>query len=375
MSAKKFVVVLTVCLSVSFALFASLVLGGVFSSPPDTVITNRVVYVEGNLTSKANVLIVNSTLIAQKPNTYFSFTNGNITLINSVFSGFGGRAILNVLGSTSRLTLNNVTFTKIAGATKIQSLKNAYLHDLAFPNVTANIVPLILNGLANSVLDGLTYNMKTLYTVKSAVAISVEGCQNLTLSKIVGIGLRNVNTPHFHVCLSGSSNYQIIVSDSVFFGGGNGGVTGSIVWRNCTFDSNTDGTEVRKFGDTRFYDCVWQNITGSEINLQSGMEASFIRCTFYKGAIDLDNGTAYVTNCTFPNGMVTYDGGDNNGAYERAGVLYQFWNYSGFCLGIRTTWDENFGILLKPDFSYDNFTVSFIFNDNGAVFMLKDATP
>ena len=332
-------------------------------------IRNSTLSFNGDLSTLGNndISIENSTIIFRSPGNFIlKASNKKLILTDTAVinlkSGF--------IGSAKTLKFYNVSFVNVSGTVTFQQITNATIKDLTFSNVKANIVPIILNGLQNTVIDGLSYNMPYLYTVTSAVAISVQGCRNVTLNRLKGIGLQNVNTPHFHICLAASGNGNLTISNSYFYGGGNGGVTGLLNWVNCTFDSVVDGTEANKVGLTSFQNCLWTNIKNSEINLQADIRLDFQNCTFMKGLVNLNNGSATLTNCTFPNGLRIIDDGDNQGGQKHAGTMIQFWNYTSIHIGLKMTWTQNLGVLLAPNTEYANYATSVSFNGQGVTIML-----
>jgi hypothetical protein len=139
------------------------------------------------------------------------------------------------------------------------------------------------------------------------------------------------------------------VQNSYFYGGGNGAVSGGIKWKNCTFDNIVDGTEADEPDETWIYDSIFNNIHSSEIDLQDNVRFDFVGCTF-QGVVNLDNGTARLTNSTFLNNLATIDLGDNKGGDKASGTMYQFWNFSsGMYVEVQTDWNKNLNVSINPN--------------------------
>ena len=264
-----------------------------------------------------NGFIVNSTKLGISSLSIGGDGVGHVSLINS-----------KIFGQTNSFTIDN----------NILKISN-----VSFTDQRAEVPFLILRHIQNSIISKISYRITSHYASTSTVAISVENCNQLTLDHINGIGMTDVNTPHFHISIAGATNTNILVKNSYFYGGGNGGTSGNINYVNCTYDSIVDGTEIQKTGTTTFTNCTWMNTHDSEINIQGGVNYLFIGCTFSKGLINLDNGLATLINCKSVNGFTFMDLGDNvNGGYKYLGVTYidnvkVDWNTSNNPVSLRVT--------------------------------------
>lgn len=238
--------------------------------------------------------VVNAVLTVGSIN--LSGSRGNtVTIVNSTIYGLGKPMIFN---SYSYLLIMNVSVS----------------------GFTSDTVVLILRGVKNSSVDGFRYTYTKSAVATSMVAISIEGCTNLTLSNIKGVGLTNVNTPHFHTSFAGATpSVNVTISNSYFYGGGNGGTSSNVRYVNCTWESVVDGTERQKVGDTEFIGCKWIGTKDSEVNLQNGVTYRFINCSFSKGLINAANGYAEFVNCSSSSGWTWAEMKDNDNTHKYLG--------------------------------------------------------
>jgi len=279
---------------------------------------------------------------------YFIFKYGNITLKNVELRGFGhpdhhpNMFYINRQNYPNNYVyLENVYIHQVSKYIKFQQINRATVNNLTMSELTENTMPLYLNDVNNAVFNNTKYVIDVHYSKPDVVGLNIENSANLTFVNLNFTGFPDVNTPHFHLSLSGvTESTNITVKDSYFYGGGNGAISGDVVWRNCTFDNCVDGTEIRKYKETFIYDSTFKNIHDSEINLQGGVKFNFVRCNFQSSiTVNLSNGTAICTDCTFKD-LVIDELGDQRGGKKYAGTLYLSWNLSNFTVRIRINWQE-----------------------------------
>jgi len=321
-----------------------------------TIYLNSTDYSGINFPDGENIKIVRSKLVSRNGDKYFTFSECNdIQIDNTVIDGFGvtgemQNTLNTVSTATGTITFTNVRMVNIGYKTMLSGAHNPVIKNVTVSNIALGTSLFTFRSMSSLHVDGLTYTYPR-ETVTNISAISLEGLSNPILNHIKGIGVVQVSSPHFHVNLSGTENFNILIENSYFYGGGNGAVTGNnLTYRNCTFDHITDGTEVRGPGMTAIIDSKFTGIHDSEIGLQRGAVFSFVRCTFVKGLINMDNGVAYFTNCTFPVGIHMKDMGDEDHTVKKAGIVYQFWNFTNYDMGMKTTWSQNLNVTLTPNF-------------------------
>lgn len=268
------------------------------------------------LNSGVTLSFINSTVIVGSVTgagkNGFLVTNTSLSIYSLSISG----------GGISNVNMENVVIT---GQSKALIFNNNILSmsNVSFQSPKAETVFLVLRNIKNGFLYDVSYKIPVHYITTSTVAISIEGCINLTLDKINGIGVADVNTPHFHISFAGTLSQNVAIKNSYFYGGGNGGTTtGSVNYLNCTYDNVIDGTEKQQVGLAIFTDCVWKNTHQAEINLQGGITYTFNHCTFNKGLVNLDNGIAWLNDCITQKGITFKDMGDNNHIIKHLGVIY-----------------------------------------------------
>lgn len=322
-------------------------------------ISNSTIYMNDTVSRKfavnakhKNIRITDSKIISTNTYNYFFFGYGDMLFENVLLQGFGTSTEKNnfYIGgkyADSRVSLKNVHLNGIANTVKFTQIHDLKIDGFTVTDIAPDFATFIFNGVSDSYLDNVQYTLTQRNNRPDVSALSVQGCTNVTFDHLVGKGLRGVKDPHFHVHITGTQNRDIEVKNSYFYGGGNGAVTGQVTWRNCTFDTIVDGVEHCKQGETFIYDSTFRGIHDTEINLQSGMTVYFERCSFEKGLVNLSNGTAILTNCTFLNDISCVEKGDNRGGQKYAGVLYQFWNFSTLRVGIKTDWSQNLNITLR----------------------------
>ena len=307
------------------------------------IINNQNVTIQGNFTSlKATVTITNSTIQGTGK---LQFTYGSITIINSTIRDFTSVSIL----YSGKLVIQNLTIQNLSQPLSLSCITNYKVDGLTFTDCKP-ITLLDLYKMCNGAITGLSYT----YTTKTLVgcAVSLVKCSNLTFNQATGTGPRTVDSPHHHILACGTENRDITIQNSMFHGGGNGGTAGVSNFINCTFINNTDGAESKGTTPANFKNCTWIGTHDAEINLQSGAQFNFVACTFTKGLVNLNNGLATVTNCTFPNGVVMADLGGNRDGITHQGVVWQFWNYTHYYKVSVADWGlnaQNLNYTLMPD--------------------------
>lgn len=310
-------------------------------------IINSTITVNGSFTTLySEVTITNSTItLAENYTGNFNFLYGTLNLENIEFKNWG---TTNNEIRYARTAIKNATFTNTS--ITISAPQTFNINGLTFKDSPINTNFLHLYKVSNGEIRNVQYTLTKKYTNGGSSAISLVKCENLRLSNINGTGKINVSSPHFHIVVCGDGNRNISVTNSAFYGGGNGAITGIDYWENVTFTYITDGIERFKWTPTTLVNCTWTNITDSEINLQDGITLTLIRCILNKGLINLSNGTAYTYNCHFPNGITTLDMGDNypQSRPQPCGELWQYWNLTSRYAMSHTYWSENLNYTLTP---------------------------
>lgn len=157
--------------------------------------------------------------------------NNNLTFVNSTISLYG----VKVSGGGGNVVMKNCTMTGLTSGVCLSNYQVNIKGLSLTPKTDCSL--LILRGIKNSIIDEFTYNIPFKYISTSQVAVSVEGCSNLTLSHVKGMGQKNVNTPHFHISFASTNpSSDIKINDGYFYGGGNAVTTGPIKYSDCIFD-------------------------------------------------------------------------------------------------------------------------------------------
>ena len=323
------------------------------------------------------VNISGSKLISKNSYKYYQFNKcSSLYINNTLIDGFGvPKGTVNTISSLLTApspTISGIHMNNVGKETVISDITGLSMSNVTLTNIVNDTTLLTFRDIVGGSVSGVSYTLTKPDVTTSTISIRVEGCKNLVLNKLNCVGMVNVNTPHFFVVWTAPGDAQpsvgTVVKNSYFYGGGNDVAGGSgCAWSNDTFSTCVDATEWWWLGNTIITDCRFVNMRSTEINLQSSytdsdqdIQLTFTRCSFNKGLVDMDDGYAKLTNCTFPNGLVMKDMGNNNGILEHAGVIYQFWNYTSYRVGLESTWvngttwyvDHNFA--LTPNYSLNS---------------------
>ena len=295
------------------------------------------------------VNITGSNLISQNSWKYYQFNKcSSLYLNNTLIDGFGvPKGTVNTISSLLAApspTISGIHMNNVGKETVISDITDIRMSNVTLSNIQNDTTLITFRNIVGGSVSHLSYNLTKNDRTGSTISYRVEGCSNLVFNRVDAIGLRNnVNTPHYHMVCTGPGgtllSRNITISNSFFFGGGNGASTGDLIrWVNCTFSQIVDGTEKWNYGETDIVDSRFEGTRDREIELQEGITLDFVRCYFGKGLSNMDNGTAKITNSTFPNGFLMRDYGDNDGTLKHAGTIDQFWNYTTFRVGMNSTW-------------------------------------